>query len=271
MSTHIPTEISAIIGEMEKIHHFLPQDIPTIQTLYEATRRGATPTQAHQYLILMAENAITQGNKQAAAYVLNAVQFHLNNEPPPQFESVRSELEVLAGVGFTAENATGTVGYQGGRIDITQEMALGWKLMDSKMIDEDEYSIMVSELALRAQEPHRGPISSLHSLLGRDEVPMEQLVATVVIDSGLPLIGLTNFELETETVTLLPMDFISRHGVLPFETMGSDVLVAILNPYDEILRTEVLNRINRRCHFYMTTPEDFDAVLSNLVSTESQA
>ena len=270
MTAQIPTEISTIISEIEQIHHFLPQDIPTIQTLYEATRRGSNPEHATDYLLLMAENTIAQNNKATAAYILNAVQYHLNDTPPPQFSSVKSELEVLAGVGFTAENATGTIGYQGGRVDITEELALAWKLLDKGDLDQPEYSILVSELAMRAQEPHRGPISSLHTLLGRDEVPMEKLLATIVVDSGVPLVGLANFELESETVTLLPMDFISRHGAIPFETLGPDVLVAVLNPYDELLRTEILNRINKHCHFYMTTPEDFDAVLGSLVSTEAE-
>ena len=268
MINPIPNDISSIIKEVERIHHFLPQDIPTIQTLYEATRRGPHPKKAAEYLFLMAENAITQNNKQAAHFTLNALQFHLNNEAPPQFASVKSELEVLAGIGFTAENATGTIGYQGGRIDFTEELSMAWKLMEAKVINDLEYSIMVSELALRTREPHRGPISALHALLGRDEVPMEKVMATIVVDSGVPLVALTNFDLEPETVTLLPMDFVTRHAVIPFETLGDDTLVALLNPYDELLRTEVLNRVNKRCHFYMTTPEDFDAALGSIVSPE---
>jgi hypothetical protein len=89
-------------------------------------------------------------------------------------------------------------------------------------------------------------------------------------DSGVPIVPLSLFEITETAVNSLPREFMIRYGVLPFELMGSDILVILLNPYNKTLRQKVQSMIGRRCHFFMTPPVDFDSMMDRFVKKEAK-
>ena len=52
----------------------------------------------------------------------------------------------------------------------------------------------------------------------------------------------------------------------------SDALVVVLNPYNKQLKTLLVQTVKKPCHFYLTAPAEFDAVLERRkVSKAAQA
>jgi hypothetical protein len=82
------------------------------------------------------------------------------------------------------------------------------------------------------------------------------------------VLPLSLFDVQAATFGLLPPDFIVRYGAMPFELMGREVLVAVMNPYDSRLQAQVENATGKPCHFYLTPPKEFDAVVEKLTKAD---
>jgi hypothetical protein len=93
---------------------------------------------------------------------------------------------------------------------------------------------------------------------------MERIVAFAARETGTPMIPLSLFDVQDAAVRLLPPDFVSRHGIIAFEFMGNDVLIAVLNPYNKAMRRKVETIVGRTCHFFLMLPSEFDLVMERL-------
>jgi hypothetical protein len=82
--------------------------------------------------------------------------------------------------------------------------------------------------------------------------------------SNIPIIALSSFEIQKDAYTQLPTEFVTRIGAIGFESVGSDLLVAVLNPTDNELQAEVRRITGRKCHFYLTSASDYDTAVVNI-------
>ena len=119
-------------------------------------------------------------------------------------------------------------------------------------------------------------VSVLHAIHDRGGRSMDRILAYAARDSGVPMIPLSLFEVQDQVFQMLPREFIIRFGVIPFEMMGNDILVVLLNPYNKQLRDKAESIIGRRCHFFITAPAEFDAIieqkkLKNELKSEASA
>ena len=76
--------------------------------------------------------------------------------------------------------------------------------------------------------------------------------------------ALNQFEEREELREILPLEFITHHGIMPFAEVGGDLLLAVLNPFDkELLRRA--GEISGRCgHAYLVTPQEYDQRLAQI-------
>jgi len=89
----------------------------------------------------------------------------------------------------------------------------------------------------------------------------------------MPVISLNGFDLQPAVFRELPLDYLTFQGVIPFEKMGDETLVTLLNPFSDRLRQEVAAALGCRCHFYLIPPADFDValeVVKNRYAAESK-
>ena len=70
---------------------------------------------------------------------------------------------------------------------------------------------------------------------------------------------------------MLPPEIMGHWGALVFDTLGPDLLVALLNPFDQVLRSEVTALTGRVCHFYLVSAPDYDKALANIRKTMAEA
>ena len=63
---------------------------------------------------------------------------------------------------------------------------------------------------------------------------------------------------------ILPLEISARDGALPFGFFGNDLLVAVLNPFSNMLINKVEKISGHRCHTYLVSAEEYDIALGKL-------
>lgn len=144
---------------------------------------------------------------------------------------------------------------------VTAELSFAWTLFQGGELTQEDYATVAQDLSTISTNASIVTVSVLHALHDRGSRNLERILGFAARDSGTPLMPLSLFELQDSMFALLPKEFVIRFGVMPFEMMGNDVLIALLNPYNKQLREKTESFIGRRCHFYMTSPAEFDATL----------
>jgi hypothetical protein len=79
-----------------------------------------------------------------------------------------------------------------------------------------------------------------------------------------PIITLSQFDEREDLREVLPLDFISRKGALPFGKIGEDILLAVLNPLDKELIRKACELSGKHCHAYLITPQEYDQRLAQI-------
>ena len=141
--------------------------------------------------------------------------------------------------------------------DISEELAFAWNLLGTNELTQDEYSSVVEDLTeMSAKEGVT--ISMLHVLYDRGFRNLERVLGVAAKECSTPLVNLSQFDLQQEALSILPLDFMIRRGCILFELMGGEGLVSVLNPYDKKLREDIERLAGRKCYYYLIHPGSFD-------------
>jgi hypothetical protein len=149
---------------------------------------------------------------------------------------------------------------------IQDELSMAWALHEAKELSADDYSRVVHDLTELSSQDSLSTISVLHTLEFRAAKNLDRVMHYVSRQCGTPLVALNSFGFPVESMTLLPIEFMVRRGVLCFGFIGSEALVALVNPYNNALRQEVAEMAGRPCHFFPTLPSEFDAAIVRIRS-----
>lgn len=141
------------------------------------------------------------------------------------------------------------------------ELAFAWTLFQAGELTQDEYAVVAQDLGTLSGKSNLESVSVLHVLHGRKSRALDRILAFAARDAAVPIIPLSCFEVQDSVFQLIPHDIMIRFGVIAFEVMGQDLLVALLNPYNKALKEKIEKFTGRRCHFFITPPADFDATL----------
>jgi hypothetical protein len=171
-----------------------------------------------------------------------------------------NELKMVADLMGVAERTKPASGSKG----IESEMALAWELFQDEQLSQEEYSNVVHDLAEMSSGNLSVPVTVLHILHDRNFSRFDRLMTHLCQKSGVPVIALSQFDEPEELREALPLDFISRHGALPFGEVGGDLLLAVLNPQDKALFDRAGEIAGRRCHAYLVSPQEYDQRLAQI-------
>ena len=139
------------------------------------------------------------------------------------------------------------------------ELEMAWHMHDRKWVVQEEYGEWVQDLTeLTARAGPRTTVSLLHVLSGRSHPKLDELLLNISKDARVPYVALSRYETPLAVAGMLSPAYIRRTGVAPFERMGKEVLVAVLNPFNDRLRASVAAQLGHRCHFYLTSAPEFD-------------
>lgn len=147
------------------------------------------------------------------------------------------------------------------RVVLADEMELLWDLQQQEAISKAQYASVIHDLTELTSSGTITTVSALHGLWFRSFAGLEALVVQLAIKAAVPVITLGGFDLQPAAFNPLPLEYLTFQGVIPFERMGGEALVAVLNPFSQRLRTEVAAALGCPCHFYLIPPDAFDAAL----------
>lgn len=277
------------IAAFEQILEALPNDMVALNALVRAYEMVGDQTKALTYLVSLARQMVEQGDLESVLPFLDKLKSFA--EVDARAKDVVGEIEKLRqqqGGGMLA--ALGAVSSPGkpttpgsptalpdnakvvGRVqelmkrqvNIADELSFAWQLHQGGLLTQEEYAGVAQDLAEVSTSDVTTTVSVLHVLHDRQFRNLDNVILFAARDTNTPAISLTSFDVQRDAASLLPLNFVIRCGALVFETLGADALVAVLNPYNKALRQDVQKALGRACHFYLTTPADFDATVTKI-------
>jgi hypothetical protein len=225
-------------------------------------------SKAASHLVRLADLVVAQKDHRLAASTLKKLS-PLGSTP--EILKARGDLEALLKSEPVQTAPAAPAPSPRRTMDVTREVSLAWDLLQAKEISQEDYSAVVHDLTENSMKMLDVPVSVLHALHDRNFKNIERVIAYLSKASGKPFVALAFFDIPKDTFKTLPLDMAARRGALVFEVMGTDALVAILNPYDQELQEDVKRATGKRCHFFLVSSVDFDTALANYRKTLAPA
>jgi hypothetical protein len=249
---------------LEQILEVMPQDVEALKALYNAYNQGGKSDRAFEYLGKLAE-VVCGGNESESAGFIAEQLPTFEPEFPEEVSQLLERILPLVGLGdiddrVEAELAPISIS----ETEISEELALAWKLFEEDQLSQEEYSSVLHDLTEVSSKDIAVPVSVLHVLNDRGFNAMNRIMNYMSSRSGMPCISLLNFELSEDMAAVLPLELAARDGALPFALFGNDLLVAVLNPFNNMLIDKVEKAGGHRCHAYLVSAEEYDIALGKL-------
>ncbi len=276
MADKIKTEeikqLEQMVETLEQILEVMPEDYFTLHTLYETFIKLEQPEKAFEYLARLADFATRSQNEESVVFVLQ--QYDALEDPGSEVEGRKAQLRALLTtlVGEPTDKELKIEGEVEAPVtqDIDAEMALAWDLYQEEQLTQEEYSNVLHDLTEMSSHAVGVPVTVLHILHDRQFSRFERLMTYLCEKSGIPIISLSSYEENEDLNDVLPPDFLTRRGVLPFAAIGNDLLVAVLNPFDKIRMRDAEKAAGQRCHSYLVPPNEYDLRLAQIKKSLEQ-
>jgi len=265
----IENQVWSAIAAFEQIVETIPDDRVSLEALSHAYEQVGDLARSRDYLVKLVNVVIREKDREAAELLRERLAQHTAD---PAIQKADEQLESLLTSGKPIREfkiSSEQVNLEALKIEETEqrsshvaaELAFAWTLFEANQLNQEEYAQIAQDLSEISSSQMPVTLSVLHVLHDRANRNIDHILAFVSRDSGIPIIPLALFDVQSYTFEMLPQKFIVRFGTMVFDLMGKDALVVILNPYNKSLRAQVEQLTGKRCHFFLTTPTDFDATL----------
>jgi len=278
-------QVNEAVSFFEQILQSMPEDRVSLEVLSQAYEQAGDANQACDLLARLARVIERDGDADAARLLQSRLAIYSDNaaasaalEQLTRFLSSSTASPVggqktaknepalqAAGSSHIASQAMQLIsGPAERRAIVTQELDFAWLLHEQDLLSEDQYASIVSDITDLSASPKPLPVSVLHLFHDRHIPNIDRVLAFTAEKSGVPLLPLTSFEPQAAAYGMFPLNYMVIKGIVPFELMSHDLLVATLNPLNDKLREELENLTGQRCHFYLVQPSDFDATIDKI-------
>lgn len=272
----IENQVWSAIAAFEQIVETIPDDRVSLEALSHAYEQVGDLARSRDYLVKLVNVVIKENDRDAAALLRERMAQHTAD---PAIQKADEQLEALLSSGkpirefeIPSEEVTRetrkTEETERRSAHVAAELAFAWTLFEAKQLNQEEYAQIAQDLSDITTSHTPVTLSVLHVLHDRGNRNLDYVITYAARDSGTPIIPLSLFDVQPSTFELLPREFVVSYGAMVFDLMGKDALAVILNPYNKSLRSQVEQQVGKRCHFFMTTPADFDAALEKLTRSE---
>lgn len=260
------------ITAFEQILQVMPRDIFALEALHDAYLEKGDTKSAYHYLARLAEIVEQEGDKETMTRISDKLLFL--GADYPEANELAAKLQSKSqqdspdngNTSSSSENAGSAKKIQS---VIAHEISLAWSLFENSQISKEDYTTITNDLAEMSSKNTGIPISVMHVLSDRAVANTEKIVAYIAKESETPLISLENFELQPSAFESVPLEFTTKLGVMPFDYIGKDLMVAMLNPFDKETKKRVAQHTNCNCFFYLVTAPDYDNALAKIRSSDS--
>lgn len=256
---------------LEQILEVMPQDSVALKGLYNAYFQCGHSDRAFEYLGLLSDVAYDCRDSDAAEFIVS--QLHeFESEFPTEVAAQLARIRTVVAPAKSSESndIVSSSSEEGvlprAESDIGEELALAWKLYEENQLSQEEYSSVLHDLTEISSKELSVPVSVLHVLVDRGFTQVNRIMNYLSVRSGVPCLSLQNFEVSEQVSDVLPIEVSAHDGALPFGFFGNDLLVAVLNPFNNLLVDKVETLSGHRCHTYLVSAEEYDAGLDKLRS-----
>jgi len=256
------------IAYFEQMLQVMPDDRTTLEFLCVAYEQTGDEAKRRRAFIRLANVLLKEGDLDSARMLVERLQ---------GFEEADAQAAVLrirAATGYVPEVDVSAEGGRAGdavgdfaalvRPAIAAETALVRRLRESKILDDETGSFVERHLAELAGQSGCFLVSASAILEKENPALSETVVAWMADTAGTPPIPLEIFDGVRELRSRLPEPLVRVYGVLPFARLGSELLVACLNPLDDELRRQVVQAADGPCRFYVAHPRTMEEALERL-------
>ena len=266
------------IAMLEQILEVMPQDGDALKALYSAYQRVDQANRAFEYLNRIIDVYIGGGDASLKGFIQSELK-NFETIYPSEVAAQMTRLRVVAeskpagtGTGASSETLkTAQTAVKQKEADISEELALAWRLYEENQLSQEEYSSVLHDLTEVSSKDLDVPVSVLHVLNDRGFTQMNRILNHLAARSGVPCISLSHFEIQEEVIEAVPLEVALHDGALPFAFLGNDLLVAVLNPFNHALVEQVESGSGHRCHTYLVESEDYDRALGQLRALHHKA
>ena len=271
--TTVDENLANSIAMLEQILEVMPQDADALRAVYSAYRKVGQDKEAFDYLCRIIDVYISSGNEDLHLFIqteLDHYESQFPSEVAAQSERIGTKDDTpVHGAGDAVETvdvSNQTVPGMPGKqdTDISEEIALAWRLYEDNQISQEEYSSVLHDLTEVSSKELDVPVSVLHVLHDRGFTQMNRIMNYMSTRSGVPCINLSGYEISEEVAMALPLEVSAHDGALPFAFMGENLLVAVLNPFNNMLVEKSESAFGNRCRTFLVEPEDYDLTLVRL-------
>ena len=261
-STDVKKDLQQTAAMLEQILEVMPGDLFTLRSLYETSLKLEQPEQALAFLKRLDDAARSAQNGEIIAFVIHEYESIVDEMPELRKRIERlQELQLVADLLASSSVGSEPSSRHGG---IESEMALAWDLFQDEQLTQEEYSNVLHDLTEMSSRDVTVPVTVLHILHDRNFSRVDRLMTHLCQKSRVPIITLSQFDEREDLREVLPLDFISRKGALPFGKIGEDILLAVLNPLDKELIRKACELSGKHCHAYLITPQEYDQRLAQI-------
>ena len=259
------SQIWASITVFEQILENIPDDRLALEALALAYEQIGDLSRSCEFLARLAEVVLREGDRAAVESTLQRLQRYRDLNPVIG-ERAQTLEQFLARTGTTGAAAGATLQSEVEELGAVadDEMSFAWHLKEAGRLTDGEYAAVVEDLSELSASEAAVTLSVLHVLRDQVSPKFEATLEYAATTSGSAFVPVSAFDPSPAVAGLLPMDFIIRQGVLIFEQIGQELLVAVLNPFRKAFFLELERRLGRKCHFYLTDPLEFDNALHAL-------
>ena len=258
--------LTAIVDGLERILDASPNDHATLELLAYIYEYVGDAAKVREYLLRLGTAIVTDGDSDQAAYICERMaEYGLHQDPQGGSDLYELLMQLVHDleVAGVAEKPL-TTGDAEGEFSVMDELDFAWQLFQAGELTENEYSRVAHDMYEMASDRHLSTVSVLHVLHAQAFGGMERVMAYVAEHMRVPIISLKSFSIPDGAKTLLPLEFAIRNGAVVFDFIGNDALVAVMNPVNSRLKRQIAAKLQRKCHFYITLPEDLDAVIEGI-------
>jgi len=267
----VESEVWAAIAAFEQILEAMPNDRASLDALADAYEQIGDLAKAKEYILRLGGVYVDEGDAAGAQGLLEKIKGYAADDPDA--EELVAQIEALGGpepVETSKAKKEAPKSEKRGMpkgvravFNMADELSCAWNLMEADELTQEEYASVVQDLTDMSSGETEHTISVLHVLEGRQFKNLDKIMGHIAKQCQTPIISLSCFELRTDIFEKIPDEFMVKCGALAFETLGEDVLVAILNPYNTQIRKDVEAITGQTCHFFLAMPSEFDKLVES--------
>lgn len=144
------------------------------------------------------------------------------------------------------------------QFDLARELILAGRLQKSRILPEPDYILVLQDLCDVASAASPTPSTVMHVIAERGMRCQEKALEFLIEQSGLPYVSLASFQTPESVQEWLAPEFSRHRAALVFGSVGPSALVALVNPFNQRLKQDVSAFIQRPCHFFLTSPNQYN-------------